>query len=297
MAATIDREPRIWWTEEQGNQTRCIACGRQPFPYEPRRACPHHCATCAAAALPPAPYTAGFAADKGPRRVHADAAAVYRDPATGRQAFAVADGVGDEYDAEEAARLAVWAATAAATAAGAAGGLHQARDIWDRRYADAPPGQAGHAVVVLAVPFDAAHGGGWDLAWCGDARAYEYQDGTLTQLTTDHTEAERMRARGIPAEWIGPQSENRVTATIGYGEIASVRTLAPTGRLLLCSDGVYGKLSAATIARGLRIFTDPRAAARRLVRAARRQGSTDNATALVIDPPSADPGRPAALAP
>ena len=93
-----------------------------------------------------------------------------------------------------------------------------------------------------------------------------------------------LRAGGTPPELIGPYFEHVVTASFGTGDIDSTRTL-DTGRLLLCSDGVYGRLSAAAIGRALRIFTDPQTAARRLVRAAQRCGSTDNATALVIDPP------------
>ncbi|SRR6266545_1166787 len=287
---TIDREPRTWWDERWPEQTmtRCIACGFEPFFYVAERECPHLCLTCAdAASRHPAwlAHTAGLAQDQGPRQVQADAAASYRDPTTGRQAFAVADGIGDDYDPADGAHLTVWAAAAAATTASAPGGLHIARECWHRRYDPAPPGQKGNAVAVVAVPVDADHGGGYDIAWCGDARAYAYTDGDLTQLTTDHTEAELMRAKGMPAEWIGPRAENTVTASIGYGVIASVRALAPVGRLLLCTDGVYRKLTPAAIARALRTFTDPHEATRRLVRAARRRGSTDNATALVIDPP------------
>src|SRR6266545_4220624 len=239
---TIDREPRTWWDERWPEQTmtRCIACGFEPFFYVAERECPHLCLTCAdAASRHPAwlAHTAGLAQDQGPRQVQADAAASYRDPTTGRQAFAVADGIGDDYDPADGAHLTVWAAAAAATTASAPGGLHIARECWHRRYDPAPPGQKGNAVAVVAVPVDADHGGGYDIAWCGDARAYAYTDGDLTQLTTDHT------------------------------------------------DGVYRKLTPAAIARALRTFTDPHEATRRLVRAARRRGSTDNATALVIDPP------------
>ncbi|MFI6129475.1 PP2C family protein-serine/threonine phosphatase [Micromonospora sp. NPDC051141] len=113
----------------------------------------------------------------------------------------------------------------------------------------------------------------------------------LTQQTIDHTEAQHMRDTGMPAEWIGPRAENTVRASIGRGAIASIRVMGPVGRLLLCSDGVHRHLSPDTMSRILRAHKDPRRAATRLVRVARRAGSTDNATALVIDAPASTNSR------
>ena len=280
----IDVEPRIWW--QDGSQTtRCIACGFERFPLLKERPSPHLCPPCTATVeqLPPSRHTSGHAQDQGPRQWHADAAAIFRHPDTGRQAWAVADGIGDDHEPGEGAHMTVWAAAAAAVHTGAAGALLAAREVWHREYGDWPPGQEGNAVAVVAVAFDDAHGCGYDIAWCGDARAYTYHNGTLTQHTTDHTIAEQMRAEGLPEEWIGPRYHHAVTSSIAKGEIASIRTTGPA-RLLLCSDGVYNALPPEAIGRGLRVFTDPGNAARRLVDAARRAGGTDNATALVVNP-------------
>lgn len=280
----IDVEPRIWW-EEDGLTTRCVACGFERFPLVKERPNPHLCPPCTdlVEQLQPGSHASGHTQDQGPRHWHADAAASFRHPDTGRQAWAVADGIGDDYEPGKGAHLTVWAAAAAAVHIGAAGALYAAREVWHREYGDWPPGQEGNAVAVVAVAFDDAHGGGYDIAWCGDARAYTFQDGILTQHTTDHTVAERMRAKGLPEEWIGPADHHAVTSSVAKGDIASIRTTGPA-RLLLCSDGVYNALPPETITRGLRVFTDPSHAARRLVDAARRAGSTDNATALVVSP-------------
>ncbi|MEU7611119.1 hypothetical protein [Micromonospora sp. NPDC049204] len=290
MDVNIDRDPYIRWDDTwQKNMTRCIACGLEWFFHIPERRWPHLCVDCAdAAGRHPDNllHSAAIAYDQGPRQVHADAAAVYRDPSTGRQGFCVTDGIGDDYEPATAAYTAAWSAAAAAATGGAAAGLHTARTIWHRHYDHAPAGQEGNALAVVAAPIDTANGGGFDIAWCGDARAYAYEAATLTQITTDHTEAQHMRDTGMPAQWIGPRAENTVRASVGRGDIASVRILDPVGRLLLCSDGVHRQLSPDAMTRILRVHESPRNAATRLIRAARQAGSTDNATALVIDLPA-----------
>ena len=295
MNPQIDHDPYIRWSDTwQHRVTRCIACGFEWFLHIPARRWPHLCIDCAnAAGRHPEGllHSAWIACDQGPRRVHADAAAAYRDPSTGQQAFCVTDGIGDDYEPATAAYTAAWSAAAAAATGGAAAGLHAARAIWHRHYDHAPAGQEGNAVAVVAAPIDAANGGGFDIAWCGDARAYTYEAGTLTQITTDHTEAQHMRDTGMPTEWIGPRAENTIRASVGRGAIASIRVLGPVGRLLLCSDGVHRQLNPDTMARILHAHQNARDAATRMVRTARHAGSTDNATALVIDLPASTNSR------
>ena len=63
--------------------------------------------------------------------------------------------------------------------------------------------------------------------------------------------------------------------------IPQARTLQAGDRLLLCTDGVHGSLPEDELQEALN-NEDCLAAAQALVGAARKQGSTDNATALVI---------------
>src|SRR5437879_5173139 len=92
------------------------------------------------------------ATDQGPRLCMADAAHTRFDQATSRQAWAVADGIGDEYEAEDAALMAVRAATEAATAGGAAYGIAAARATLQDYYRHCPRGREGDCVMVVAVP-------------------------------------------------------------------------------------------------------------------------------------------------
>jgi protein phosphatase len=208
---------------------------------------------------------------RGPRRLNADAVASYTDPMTGRTAFALADGIGDDPSAARAAQLASAAAVRAA-----AGGAHAAlAAAADAVKADPT---AGDCVLVVAVPRES----GLDIAWVGDPRAYLVGSDTALQVTTDHTLAQYFRERGEPT---APHMEHLVTT--------SVRTAAPTeyGRvvverpevLVLVSDGVYGRIDPASMARTVHTATDPAVA---LVRAATAAQTRDNATALVVTFPA-----------
>ncbi|RSM68708.1 hypothetical protein DL991_41300 [Amycolatopsis sp. WAC 01375] len=125
----------------------------------------------------------------GDRRVNADHAAVFVDDVTGEvTAWAVADGIGDNPDAAHAARVA--ASTAVHARYGSrldpAGAVLAARNELARREL------VEDAVMVVAAA--RAGGDGYELAWVGDCRGYEFRDNRLNQLTTDHTVAEEARA-------------------------------------------------------------------------------------------------------
>ncbi|SER70962.1 protein phosphatase [Lentzea xinjiangensis] len=200
--------------------------------------------------------TVTYARDRGPRRYNADAYAA------GRRTFVVVDGVGDSAAAAEAAHA---AAQAAALLTDPAAAILAARDALQVH--------TGDAVIVVAV---ARPGGGFDVAWAGDARAYASNGDELVQLTTDHTVAEYFRERGVVP---GPKMEHVVTNTVRHAtpeNIGRAATRAP--RLVLASDGVYGPLGH----EGIAAIMSGQGSADRLVRAALHAGGTDNATALVV---------------
>lgn len=234
---------------------------------------------------------AATAADIGPRRWQADAAASWRDPATGNRAYALCDGIGDEAGAAAMAACAARTAARAATRRGAYGGILAARAEARAFYDGAPPGQADNAVIVVAAPMDARHGGGITVAWAGDARAYALDPGgQLEQLTADHTEGAAYRRPDRPAwmQAIAPSRDHVVTSSVLYGEIGDVRVLGPLAALLLCSDGLHRRLDTTAIAAALTGAT-PRTAARRLLAAARAAGLRDNTTATVVGPTTLTP--------
>lgn len=232
-------------------------------------------------------WTASTVTDQGPRRFMADAAHSARDRATGRRAWAVADGIGDEYEAGYAAELAARTAARAALRGGAAAGITAARAALQYEYDGAPRGQEGDCVIVTAVPMSARVGSGWDIAWVGDCRAYAVQGGILRQLTEDHTEGETMRRHPDPY-WQDLAScfDHIVTRSVlRPAPIASVRITGTTERLLLCTDGMSKVLDAEAIAAHLTPDALPLRAARALVADTRaRPRARDNIAATVIQP-------------
>ena len=109
------------------------------------------------------------------------------------------------------------------------------------------------------------------IANIGDSRVYLFrEDGTARQLTTDHHDGERLTyALGFPL--------NPAAVPAFYSE----ETLRPGETLLLCSDGLYKVLPLRQIAAVLRVGSAQQAA-ERLVELARRRGTSDNASAIVI---------------
>jgi PPM family protein phosphatase len=213
------------------------------------------------------------ASARGPRSTNADATAGRTDPGAGRWAFAVADGVGDNPAAAAAAR-------AAADAAVADLGPDPRAAVLAAREALSEAPDTGDCVLVVAV---AGSGDACEIAWVGDCRAYLWAEGTLRQLTEDHTLAVYFRTRDLP---VSPGMDHVVTTSVRTadpGVIGRGQVALPAGRLLLCSDGVHKTLPAGRLRAILDRAATPADAAADLVDSAHRLGGQDNATALVVD--------------
>jgi protein phosphatase len=127
------------------------------------------------------------------------------------------------------------------------------------------------------------------IANVGDSRAYlvTKNDG-LRQITTDHSLVERLIALGQirPDEArIHPQ-RNVIYRTIGDQQEAEidlfVQELNPGDSLLLCSDGLSGKVDDAEIWQLVSRSQSPQEACELLVQAANDHGGDDNITVIVI---------------
>jgi PPM family protein phosphatase len=193
-------------------------------------------------------------------------------------AFVVADGVGDHLLAARAARLSARTAATAAVRHGAHGGLLCAqRELlrqFDQEQAD--------AVLVVAVlpPVDSAEEVA-DIAWVGDCRAYRWNGRVLHQITVDHTLAQFWRTRGVTPP---PHTDHIVTDSVRTATSSDIgRASAGPGRLLLSTDGVHKLLDLVQIKRILADGVTAGETANALVTHATTLGSTDNATALVVD--------------
>jgi protein phosphatase len=143
--------------------------------------------------------------------------------------------------------------------------------------------------AVVAVLVEASHGPQWLLANLGDSRAYRFFDGTLSQVSVDHSVVQELVDAGSITAEDAASHPDRNVVTRALGGASSVEPdffhlTVPAGmRLLLCSDGVSGMLEQEQMASILDATPDPRDAAERLVLAAVAEGGRDNATAIVID--------------
>ena len=139
------------------------------------------------------------------------------------------------------------------------------------------------ATLVLGL----IHPGGLDLYNLGDSRAYLLWEGTLRQLSRDHTTAQSFREMGLPPP---PPGHDGLTQYLGMDEEEGsadphhLHTSFPPGaRLLLCSDGLTGMVADGGIAQLLQAAPTPAQAVRALTDAALAAGGRDNITALVVE--------------
>jgi serine/threonine protein phosphatase PrpC len=141
----------------------------------------------------------------------------------------------------------------------------------------------GTTLVAALVIGNTAH-----IANVGDSRAYLINDDGIRQITTDHSLVERLIALGqiTPDEArIHPQ-RNVIYRTVGDKEEVEidlfVQQLNPGDSLLLCSDGLSGKVEDVEIWRLARRGRSPQEACERLVQAANDNGGDDNVTVIII---------------
>lgn len=128
-----------------------------------------------------------------------------------------------------------------------------------------------------------------DKAYCahvGDSRAYLIRKGFLYQLTSDHSLVnEQVRAGLLTAEEAEHHHlKNVITRSVGYQEREEVDTLAldleDNDQLVLCSDGLYGKVTNKEIVSLINNYNVK--AVPKLIDLANERGGEDNITAVVI---------------
>ena len=133
-------------------------------------------------------------------------------------------------------------------------------------------------------------GGKAHIAHIGDSRAYLLRDGSLKQLTEDHTLVQRMVTEGklLPEEAERHPQRSILTRALGVDEDVEPDTLTldpvlPGDRLLLCTDGLTGMVDGDRIQEVLESESDPQRAADILIDEANAAGGDDNITVLVLD--------------
>jgi len=129
------------------------------------------------------------------------------------------------------------------------------------------------------------------MANVGDSRGYLLRNGTLYQITKDHSLVQKMVERGrITAE----EARNHPHSNILLRTVGTERDIPidifriefePGDKVLMCSDGLWGEVEDRDMESILNTYTDPRIASRELVRAAHYGGGKDNVTLTIVTVP------------
>jgi serine/threonine protein phosphatase PrpC len=133
------------------------------------------------------------------------------------------------------------------------------------------------------------------LAHVGDSRLYLYRQGSVHQLSEDHSLINELLKRGrLTREQIEKiQYKNAVTRAVGVYESVEADTLdfdvLAGDRFLLCSDGLHGYLEDTEIPKLFEEIPEDRLSAR-LIELANERGGKDNITAIVVRVPDAESG-------
>lgn len=208
--------------------------------------------------------------------------------------FAVADGMGGHAAGEVASELAIaelrrLAEAAPVTAEELTGAIRNANEHIVASGAEHRD-QFGMGTTLTGIAVVSADGSDqWAVFNVGDSRVYRFADGTLSQLTVDHSAVQELVQAGrlSPDDARHHPRRNVVTRSLGSdpAPAADVWVLPPaTGdRFLVCSDGLTSELEDADIAAVLREVSDPEQAAGELVRRANEAAGRDNVTVVVLE--------------
>lgn len=121
----------------------------------------------------------------------------------------------------------------------------------------------------------------------GDSRLYLIRSGFLYQMTHDHSLVSEQVRAGILTEEEAEvhHLKNVITRSVGYQEEEEVDTLHFTLQnkdlILICSDGLHGKVSETEISSTTNAYGC--GAAEKLVSRANQNGGDDNITVIVIE--------------
>lgn len=134
----------------------------------------------------------------------------------------------------------------------------------------------------------------------GDSRIYLLRNGSLTQLSKDHTLVNQMFESGEISEEERDHHPMKNVLTQALGTTPSIQPLIPSDgwelyegdRLMLCSDGVYDVLSLKDIT-DLLLMKQPEFVLECLSTMANYRNASDNFSALLIDISSVVQSKPA----
>lgn len=212
--------------------------------------------------------------------------------------FVVADGMGGHAAGDVASSTAIDALRSAAERIGTIEGFTTAVQSANEaiyRASVQDPALAGMGTTVVAACLLAdAKGDQLVILNVGDSRAYRFRDGSVRQITSDHSlAAEMVRAGEITEEEAAVHPQRHViTRALGVdGQVTPDSfplAIREGDRVLLCSDGLSNEVDDEEISRVLAMVREPQSAAEELVARANAHGGADNISVVVIDVVVAD---------
>lgn len=125
------------------------------------------------------------------------------------------------------------------------------------------------------------------FAQLGDSRAYLFRNGSIGQMTKDQSLVAQLVAAGsiTPEEAKTHPQRNVILQALGVQHqvdvVISFAHLKRADQLVLCSDGLSGKVDAEEITELLDKRLEPKTVCQRLVQLARERGGEDNITVIV----------------
>ncbi|MET4702611.1 Stp1/IreP family PP2C-type Ser/Thr phosphatase [Frigoribacterium sp. UYMn621] len=212
----------------------------------------------------------------------------------GTHLFVVADGMGGHAGGDVASAIALKRVMEAdrqyASAADAEFALQSALSAANSMLAETVfehPELTGMGTTVSAI---LRSGSQVAIAHIGDSRIYLLRDGTLKQITADHTFVQRLVDSGrITPEEAAVHPRRSVLMRV-LGDVdatpeidTTVFDVLPGDRWMLCSDGLSSYVSDDKIEHTLTAQAVVRDAADRLVKESLDQGAPDNVTVVIVD--------------
>lgn len=131
-----------------------------------------------------------------------------------------------------------------------------------------------------------AHDGSAAIFNAGDSRVYRLRDGVLAVLSYDHTPESRLG--GVGFEYSDELVSHCIELAVGLNQGGrnleiNTTTLFPGDRYLICSDGIDGEIDLARLQQMLASDSTCAQLCEELYAEARMNGSTDDATLIVIE--------------
>jgi protein phosphatase len=227
----------------------------------------------------------GRASDTGKKRRHNEDSYVVGPPI-----FAVADGMGGAQAGEVASKLAAAALEETDPGTGNAEqrlvSLIQEANRRVHERASSDPTTSGMGTTITAALVE---GSRVTFGHVGDSRAYLVRDGTMEQLTEDHSLVNELLKSGklSPEEAETHPQRSVITRAVGTDPDVDVDTFVIEGQVgdvfLICSDGLTDMVEDEDILEVLEKYRDDLdRATRSLISAANRGGGEDNITVVAF---------------